>query len=238
MGNKKKAKYKVGDTVVITMYGTVGKITDVKFLEGCFVYEVNHSEGLFMEPLLVPIEEYDGYILQDKEQINIEYKFFFGDLVQVEGYEEEYFKVVGFRTEIWRYKENAWEDVVYELSRLSDGEWLEAQEDELTLIADAESADLFFQKLGFLYPVKKNSGMKEKVPQNVLRKAEWKTLQECKERKQLIDNLLDLYNDYAELYKMFQDDEYKKVMLLTLLKLKGVSTEVSKKPKKNSSKMQ
>lgn len=31
MGNKKKAKYKVGDTVVITMYGTVGKITDVKF---------------------------------------------------------------------------------------------------------------------------------------------------------------------------------------------------------------
>ncbi|MGM9927655.1 MAG: hypothetical protein ACI35P_06850 [Bacillus sp. (in: firmicutes)] len=32
MGNKKKAKYKVGDTVVITMYGTVGKITDVKFV--------------------------------------------------------------------------------------------------------------------------------------------------------------------------------------------------------------
>ena len=30
MGNKKKAKYKVGDTVVITMYGTVGKITDAK----------------------------------------------------------------------------------------------------------------------------------------------------------------------------------------------------------------
>ena len=32
MSNKKKAKYKVGDTVVITMYGTVGKITDVKFV--------------------------------------------------------------------------------------------------------------------------------------------------------------------------------------------------------------
>ena len=32
MGNKKKAKYEVGDTVVITMYGTVGKITDVKFV--------------------------------------------------------------------------------------------------------------------------------------------------------------------------------------------------------------
>lgn len=30
MGNK-KARYKVGDTVVIKKYGTVGKITDVKF---------------------------------------------------------------------------------------------------------------------------------------------------------------------------------------------------------------
>ncbi|WP_042346687.1 hypothetical protein [Bacillus massiliigorillae] len=238
MGNKKNAKYKVGDTVVITMYGTVGNITDVKFLEGCFVYEVNYSEGLYMEPLLVSIEEYDGHILQEKEQINIEYKFFFGDLVQVEGYEEEYFKVVGFRTEIWRYKENAWEDVVYELSRLSDGEWLEAQEDELVLIADAESADLYFQKLGLLFPIKKSPGTKEKVPQNVIRKQEWKTLQEYKERKQLIDNLLDLYNDYAELYKVFQDDEYKKVMLLTLLKLKGVSSEVSKKSRKNSSQTQ
>ena len=39
MGNKKKAKYKVGDTVVITMYGTVGKITDVIFL---FLLVQNH----------------------------------------------------------------------------------------------------------------------------------------------------------------------------------------------------
>ncbi|MGN1385007.1 MAG: hypothetical protein ACI4XS_00285 [Bacillus sp. (in: firmicutes)] len=29
MGNK-KARYKVGDTVVIKKYGTVGKITDIK----------------------------------------------------------------------------------------------------------------------------------------------------------------------------------------------------------------
>jgi hypothetical protein len=32
MGKRKKPKYKIGDTVVITMYGTVGKVTDVKFL--------------------------------------------------------------------------------------------------------------------------------------------------------------------------------------------------------------
>lgn len=235
MGNKKKAKYKVGDTVVITMYGTVGKITDVKFLEESYVYEVNYSDGLFMESLLVPINEYEGDILQEKEQINIEYKFFFGDLVQVDGYEEEYFKVIGFRTEIWRYKENAWEDVVYELSRLSDGEWLEAQEDELILIADAESADIYFQSLGLLYPAKKNISSKENA-KHTIRKAEWKTLQEHREKKLLIDGLLDLYNDYADLYHIFRDDEYKKVMVLTLLKLKGLSSQNKKKMKKNSSK--
>ncbi|MGM9925151.1 MAG: hypothetical protein ACI35R_12980 [Bacillus sp. (in: firmicutes)] len=237
MGNKKKAKYKVGDTVVITMYGTVGKITNVKFLEGCFVYEVNYSDGLYMEPLLIPIDEYEGSIMQEKEQINIEYKFFFGDLVQVDGYDNEYFKVVGFRTEIWRYKENAWEDIIYELSRLSDGEWLEAQEDELLLIADAESADSYFHKLGLLFPAKKSAGMKEAIPHNALRKAEWKALQEYKERKQLIDRLLDLYNDYSELYKVFHDEEYKKVMLLTLLKLKGISVPENKMVKRNRSKM-
>jgi hypothetical protein len=236
MGNKKNARYKVGDTVVITMYGTVGKVTDVKFIEGSFAYEVNYSEGLFLESLLIPIDEYEGDLLQEKEQINIEYQFFFGDLVQVDGYEDEYFKVIGFRTEIWRYKENAWEDVVYELSRLSDGEWLEAHEDELILIADAESADVYFQSLGLLYPAKKNLISKESNPKNTLRKAEWKTLQEYKEKKLLIDGLLDLYNDYSDLYRIFRDEEYKKVMLITLLKLKGITTQVNKNTKKNGSK--
>ncbi|MEK4824658.1 hypothetical protein NSS71_08865 [Niallia sp. FSL W8-0951] len=32
MANRKKPKFKIGDTVVITIYGTVGKITDVKNL--------------------------------------------------------------------------------------------------------------------------------------------------------------------------------------------------------------
>jgi len=32
MANRKKPKYKIGDTVVITIYGTVGKVTDINFL--------------------------------------------------------------------------------------------------------------------------------------------------------------------------------------------------------------
>lgn len=210
-------------------------IIDVKFLEGSFVYEVNYSDGLYMEALLISIQEYDGTLLQDQEQINIEYKFFFGDLVQVVGYPDEYFKVVGFRTEIWRYKENAWEDVLYELSRLSDGEWLEAHEEELLLVADAESADVYFQKLGLVYPKKNKAVTNDVKLHNALRRAEWKMLQEQKEKREFIDHLLDVYNDYYDLYKVFQDEEYKKVMLLTLLKLKGTTSESNKQNKKNSS---
>src|SRR5213595_3906280 len=190
MEKRKKPKFKIGDTVVIAMYGTVGKITDVKWLDGKYLYEVNNSEGLYVESGLQLLSEYKGKIVE-QEQIDIEYKFFFGDLVQVSGYGSDLFKVVGFRTEIWRYKEDAWEDVVYELSRVRDGEWLEASEEELTLVADAESAETFIQKLGLLYLINKQQGpIKLPKLQNILRKAEVEEMERKKEQKELIDSLI------------------------------------------------
>jgi hypothetical protein len=219
MAKRKKPKYKIGDTVVISMYGTVGKITDVKWLDGNYVYEVNKSDGLFVESGLQILSEYDGAVVE-QEQIDIEYKYFFGDLVQVSGYGADLFKIVGVRTEIWRYKEDAWEDVIYELSRVSDGEWLEAGEEELTLVADAESADTFIQKLGLLYLVnKQEKNISTQIPQNIIRKAEFEEIEKKKEKKQLIDNLLDIYNDYRILYELFHDQEYYQVMRLILKKL-------------------
>ncbi|MCP1190074.1 hypothetical protein NKR17_13545 [Priestia flexa] len=32
MAGKKKPKYRIGDTIVVTIYGTVGTITDINFL--------------------------------------------------------------------------------------------------------------------------------------------------------------------------------------------------------------
>jgi hypothetical protein len=222
MAKRKKPKYKIGDTVVISMYGTVGKITDVKWLDGNYVYEVNKSDGLYVESGLQILSEYEGAVVE-QEQIDIEYKFFFGDLVQVAGYGADLFKVVGFRTEIWRYKEDAWEDVIYELSRVSDGEWLEAGEEELTLVADAESADTFIQKLGLLYLVnKQEKTIQKQLPQNIIRKAEFEEIEKKKEKKQLIDNLLDIYNDYRILYELFYDQEYYQVMRLILKKLESL----------------
>ncbi|MCL6571234.1 MAG: hypothetical protein K6T88_06050 [Bacillus sp. (in: Bacteria)] len=219
MEKGKKPGFKIGDTVVITIYGTVGKVTDVKLLDGNYVYEVNKSDGLFIESALQLLSEHDG-TLMDTEQIDIEYNFFFGDLVQVSGYGAELFKVIGFRTEIWRYKEDAWEDVIYELSRISDGEWLEAGEEELTLVADAENADTFIQKLGLLYLVKKQEKTGENLKvENLVRKEEFEAIKQKKEKKELIDNLLDIFNDYQILYELFQDQEYYQVMLMILKKL-------------------
>jgi hypothetical protein len=228
MKRRKIPKYKVGDTVVITMYGTVGKITDVKWLDGNFVYEVNKSDGLFVESGLQLLSEFEGKLIE-QEQIDIEYKYFFGDLVQVKGYGSDLFKVVGFRTEIWRYKEDAWEDVIYELSRISDGEWLEAGEEELTLVADAESADTFIQKLGLLYLVKsEEKQLALPKAQNTHKKAEIEEIGRKKEKKQLIDNLLDIYNDYKTLYELFHDQEYYQVMRVVIRKLQSVVNDDGK----------
>jgi hypothetical protein len=161
--------------------------------------------------------------VMEQEQIDIEYKFFIGDLVQVSGYGAELFKVVGFRTEIWRYKEDAWEDVIYELSRVSDGEWLEVGEEDLTLVADAESADTFIQKLGLMYLVnKKEKTTKVPAIQKTAKKIELEEIARNKEKKELIDHLLDIFNDYRILYELFHDQEYYQVMRVVLRKLESL----------------
>lgn len=223
MENRKEPKYKIGDTVVITIYGTVGKVTNVKWLDGLYVYEINKGQGLYLESSLLPLDEYEGKLLE-KEHIDIEYKFFFGDVVQVKGYGSDLFKIVGFRTEIWRYKEDSWEDIIYELSRIKDGEWLEAGEEELTLIADAESADVFIKKFGLLWNTDKKdkkalSAPEEKKQTSSRRKSEKEELRKKGMKKSLIDSMLDIYNDYRILYLWFGDEEYAHVMKVVLRKL-------------------
>ncbi len=66
--------------------------------------------------------------------------------MQVTGYDKDVFRIVGFITEVWRYKNDAWEDTIYELSRITDGEWLEADESDLTLLANAQTANAIFEE--------------------------------------------------------------------------------------------
>ena len=222
MGRRRKAKFQINDTVVIMIYGTVGKITDVKWLDGTYVYEVNKSEGLYKETSLKLLSEYDGEIVE-KEHIDIEYKFFIGDIVQVKGQDSDFFKIIGFRTEIWRYKEDAWEDIIYELARIGDGEWMEAAEHELILLADVENAEAFMQKLGLLYLIKKQNSLEANELALSLAKKEKNEKQDTQKREGQINRLLDIYNDYRFLFEWFHDDEYLQVMKATIRELKKLS---------------
>lgn len=219
MKSKRDSKFKVGDTVVITIYGTVGKVTKVKWMDGMYVYQINNSEGLFLESSLQRISEYKNDLLEE-EKIDIECQFLIGDIVQVDGYDDdELFKVMGFRTEIWRYEEDAWEEVIYELSRISDGKKIEAKDVDLFLIADKNQADLILQKLDLFHKKKK------KKKKYHFRKEEQERMEEKRLRTEMIDRLLDTYNDYRTLYEMFRDDEYMQMLEIILRKLTLVSSE-------------
>ncbi|CAM4229355.1 hypothetical protein BAMA_06210 [Bacillus manliponensis] len=206
MARKKQPKYNIGDIVVITLYGTVGKITNMRILDGNYVYEVNNHDGFYVENTLQLVTEKEADN-GEKEWIELCYKFTFGDLVQVTGYDKDVFRIVGYRTEVWRYKNDAWEDTIYELSRITDGEWLEADESDLRLIANAQTANMILKKM-----------KQDKAGMNKLDLSKLKSINSSKKvsvktnRKEIIDGLLDIYNDYRTLYEIFDDQEYKIVM--------------------------
>lgn len=214
-GKSNNAKFKIGDIVVITLYGTVGKVTDIKMLDGQFVYEVNNSEGLFQEESLAFLSEYEGKVLVT-EKLNIEYRYFIGDIVQIKGYGKELFKIIGFRTEIWRYKEDAWEDTIYELTRISDGEWMEVAEEEVTLVIPHDNKEILIQKFGLMHMLHKEKTSLELHNQMNGSNKYIKKDDFPQEHERIVDGLLDVYNDYKMLYELFGDNEYKEVMDLVI----------------------
>ncbi|RAK18454.1 hypothetical protein B0I26_11086 [Anoxybacillus vitaminiphilus] len=218
-----KPKFAIGDIVVNTLYGTVGTITDIKMLDGTFLYEINHSNSLFLEHTLILLSDFDGHLLVI-EEIEIELPYFFGEIVQVKNQGSDLYKIVGVRTEIWRYQDERWEEVIYELTHLTDGKMLEASPDELTPIAPNDHSLLFVQDIAWLSPVSKDEPEREER-MYMYKKSEQEWRQAKKKYKELIDELLDTYNDYQRLYEWFHDEEYKKAMEMTLKNLQNLVTK-------------
>ena len=217
MGKRNKPKFSIGNSVVILVNGIVGTVKSVQEFNQTYVYEVQGADGVFTESSLMLVEDFEGLLLE-AEHVNIDYKFFFGDLVQVKGYGKEIFKVIGFRTEIWRYKEESWEDVIYELSRINDDEWLECHEDDLIFLADAKDAEQFLKKHSLHSKMKNNPYKKPSEPLS-LPAPKKKQNQELNDQD-MINHLLDIYNDYRLLLTMFGDESYGKVMKTAIKKLK------------------
>jgi hypothetical protein len=220
MDFEQKPKFAIGDIVVNMLYGTVGRITDIKMLDGTFLYEINHSNSLFLEHTLILLSDFDGHLLVT-EAIEVELPYFLGEIVQVRNQGSDLYKIVGVRTEIWRYQDGRWEEIIYELTRLTDGKTLEASPDELIPIAPNDQSLVFGQDIVWLSPIfKDESGWEERM--HMYRKSEKEWWQAKKMHKDMVDELLDIYNDYKRLYEWFHDEEYKKAMERTLKNLRNL----------------
>lgn len=204
----KGPKFSLGDVVVNTLYGTVGTITDIQHVDGMFLYEVNHSQSLFMEHSLVLLSEFSGDVWIT-EEIEIEFPFFLGELVRVKNYENDVFKIIGVRTEIYRYQDEGWEEIVYELKRLTDGLEIEANvEDVISIASSEETSVIVLQDVALLRYIGKHEplSLPQLLPVPLI-------------DDESIDRLLDMYNDYQRLYEWFGDEQYKQMMEMTLINL-------------------
>lgn len=210
MSKHEQPKFCIGDRVVISHSGKSSEIMKIYQIGGEWFYQLKEHQDLYLEKNLQSLKEYKKSSTQKQENIQIDYRFQFGDIVRVRGYGQDLFVIIGFRAEIWRYKDSAWEDFIYECSRLHDGAWIEAGEEELTYITNEENAKK-------LLTAKKQTNQRKPLlmsPQKTANR---------KQEMENIDSLLDLYNDYQYLYLNFGEMGYQKKMKEILKKLEALS---------------
>jgi hypothetical protein len=142
-----------------------------------------------------------------------------GDLVQVDGYETRIFEILGYRVEQYFYPDEQHTDIVFELSDAHTLEWLEADENDLTLICREDKAEEYLanapiqQVIVFLA-----EGITEETIERKLTLRE-QSSREAEARKELrkimsevIDDLLVRRKDYEELYAIFGDEQFNDVI--------------------------
>jgi DNA integrity scanning protein DisA with diadenylate cyclase activity len=102
---------------------------------------------------------------------------------------------------------------------MSDGEWLEATEDEISLMISNQEAEAFLEQLQLNNTISDESGHFASIINDHISKDTTNKTDEVQDQKKMIDELLDIYNDYKALYQMFKDPEYKDMMNLILKSL-------------------
>jgi hypothetical protein len=152
--------------------------------------------------------------------------FNFFDLVRVDGYWPRVFRVDGYRIEHWRYPNETWTDMVYELVDAHTGEFLEADVEDLTLVETADKADDWLAanpaptdapQISFAIDVSHFMKGAETMAKQEPRKPTARELsaQLAKEQKEMrkkrgeqIDNLLDLRNWAADMLAKTGNEEF------------------------------
>ncbi|MCY8493715.1 hypothetical protein [Bacillus inaquosorum] len=160
-------------------------------------------------------------------------KFAIGDIVAVEGYKDRIFYVDCWR-EVTQHEEyGAFDYVEYDLTDAINGEWLEADSDDLRLVCRKAASEDFLMTYDMTnYPEPTNTALhfteinyakEEAVGMEKEPKETPKTARAARKRE--TDGLLDEYNDYMRLYETFGDAEYKTKADGVLAKMKREADE-------------
>lgn len=173
--------------------------------------------------------------------VEVDLPALFGDLCEIEGYGHRVFKVFGYRIENCYTEKREWTDVVYELVDAVNGEWIEADVEDVELLADAEVADVYMQTVDYEnYPKSTTyilgvdlgapdgdgwsvtntergggnmaKGERKLTARELSAKLAEERKEARKEREEAIDNELDRYNFFKRQYEQTKDRRYKESM--------------------------
>jgi hypothetical protein len=215
MQQPKQPMYQKGDKVVYVYIDADGQehpeicTVDDIILGECIVYYelLEHSE-VVMESELKPLEEIE--MVEEEEHFTFTQHFDYDDEVYVEGYDDEIYIVKGVIIEIFRYKNEEWTEVSYELER--EDLCIYAYDEDMSLVSEDH-----------------RDQSKREARQNHLSHSNTEPSQ-LKDKLELpsgenrdVNTLLDDYNDYIALYKLFGDIEYKELAESVIESLKDQS---------------
>lgn len=152
-------------------------------------------------------------------------KITFGDIVSVKGYGSRVFKVESYRIESHYYPSEEWVDFVYDVFDVNTLEWLEADAEDLTLLAGAKNAEKYLNDSSTTMWPSEISLSAVKPNPDTLPPAARELSEEIAKRSkaQKVNALLDALNDYNALVDRFGDNEYKARVEYLTLKLAEIS---------------
>lgn len=150
----------------------------------------------------------------------------FGDLVNVVGYGANVYQVDSYRVEMNYFPDEQFTETIYDLTEVTSGSWIEAEFDDLTLLAPADQADdylaanpppkadrptmpymppLFYTLSEGVIGMSKGKEERQPTARELSAKEAAERKKARKERAEKVDLLLDEMNDLARLTEMFGD---------------------------------
>ncbi|MGF0002853.1 hypothetical protein ACQRCG_04945 [Bacillus altitudinis] len=214
-------------------------------MSGLSLTEIQYLRDLLVADSLANGEGAAKYAILDKldalEFADNEPAYKTGDLVSVEGYKGRVFYIDCARYIEETSKEAVFNFIEYDLYDAINGEWLEAFESDMRLIADAVVAEDFLADFNLEdYPPARSTvylinyeteatDMAEKeqpkTPRQLSAIEAEKRKQERKDAAERVDILLDTYNSYKASFEMTGDESLKSKMDEVMAQLTGEGAE-------------